>query len=162
MGTHARERVHQRDNSGDPVLLGCIIHGWWRTALCLVEEYGAALDGHHSCNDQGQTVWDFPALNGIHHTPTAMLALLQSMLLRCAPAPNATVLKDAKLQGVLEQGMWLRSRAPEYVAQRREYLNLRCPRISKLPGVLRGLIFAFEGPSTTQELWNMPLSVEDL
>jgi hypothetical protein len=32
-------------------------------------------------------------------------------------------------------------------------LDLRCPRISLLPGVLRALIYTFEGPATTEELW---------
>jgi hypothetical protein len=32
-------------------------------------------------------------------------------------------------------------------------LDLRCPRISLLPGVLRALIYGFEAPGTTEELW---------
>jgi hypothetical protein len=50
-------------------------------------------------------------------------------------------------------GARLRARLPAYLTHHRAYLDLRCPRISLLPGVLRVLIYAFEGPATTEKLW---------
>jgi hypothetical protein len=44
-------------------------------------------------------------------------------------------------------------RLPAYLAHRRAYVDLRCPRISPLPGVLRALIYGVEGATTTEELW---------
>jgi hypothetical protein len=54
---------------------------------------------------------------------------------------------------VVREGARLRAQFPAYLAHRRAYLDLRCPCISLLPGVLRALIYGFEGPATTEELW---------
>jgi hypothetical protein len=56
---------------------------------------------------------------------------------------------------VLQEGARLRARLPAYLAYRCACLDSRCPRIFLLPGVLhaQALIYIFEGPTTTEELW---------
>jgi hypothetical protein len=75
------------------------------------------------------------------------------MVLRGAPPPALVALLSPEPARVVQEGARLRARLPAYLAHRRAYSDLRCPRVSFLPGVLRALIYGFEGPGTTEELW---------
>jgi hypothetical protein len=85
--------------------------------------------------------------------PAALTSLLRVLVLRGAPPPALVVLLSPEPARVVQEGARLRARLPAYLAHRRAYLDSRCPRISVLPGVLRALIYGFEGPGTTEELW---------
>jgi hypothetical protein len=131
----------------------------------LLEEAGANMD---DINNQGNTVWDvltrrwvegawlWAAAGTVEAKFVALTGLLRVMVLRGAP-PRALVARLAPSGNlrrvVLQEGARLRARLPAYLAHRRAYLDSRCPRISALPGVLRALIYTFEGPATTEELW---------
>jgi hypothetical protein len=75
------------------------------------------------------------------------------MVLRGAPPPALVALLSPEPARVVQEGARLRARLPAYLAHRRAYLDLRCPRISALPVLLRAVIYGFEGPATTEELW---------
>jgi hypothetical protein len=79
--------------------------------------------------------------------------LLRVMVLRGASPPALVALLLPEHARLVQEGARLRVRLPAYLVHRRAYLDLRCPRISLLPGVLRALIYTFEGPATTGELW---------
>jgi hypothetical protein len=85
--------------------------------------------------------------------PAALTGLLRVLVLRGAPPSALVALLSPEPALVMQEGARLRARLPAYLAHRRAYLDSRCPRISLLPGVLRALIYGFEGPATTEELW---------
>jgi hypothetical protein len=94
-------------------------------------------------NNNGKTAWDL--LVGHLEEPTnddlaALTALLKVVVLRDAPPTALVALLSPELARVVQEGARLRARLPAYLAHRRAYLDLRCPRISLLPGVLRALI----------------------
>jgi hypothetical protein len=84
---------------------------------------------------------------------TAAVSLLQVMVLRSAPPAELTARLSPEHARVVEDGARLRARLPAYLARRRALLNAHCPLISPLPEELQALIFKFEGPPTTDELW---------
>jgi hypothetical protein len=132
----------------------------------LLEEAGAAMD---DVNNQGETVWDlliwhlegvrdddsdyYANYRDVQANLTALTSLLRVMVLRGAPPPALVALLSPEPARVVQEGARLRARLPTYLAHRRAYLDSRCPRISVLPGVLRALIYGFEAPGTTEELW---------
>jgi hypothetical protein len=74
-------------------------------------------------------------------------------VLRDAPPTALVVQLSSELARVVQEGARLRAQLPAYLAHRRAYLDSHCPRISLLPGVLKALIYTFEGPATTEEIW---------
>jgi hypothetical protein len=85
--------------------------------------------------------------------PNGLTGLLQVLVLRGAPPPALVAVLSPEAARVVQEGARLRARLPAYLAHHRAYLDSRCPRISLLPNVLRALIYGFEGPATTEELW---------
>jgi hypothetical protein len=119
----------------------------------LLEEAGVNID---DVNNDGETAWDL-LIEHLQDTTddddVALTSLLQVTVLRDAPPPALVALLSPEPARVVQEGARLRARLPAYLAHRRAYLDSRCPRISLLPGVLRALIYSFEGPATTEELW---------
>jgi hypothetical protein len=151
------------DNDGQTALLLSAMNGRYPTMQYLLEEVGANMD---DVTNDGDSVWDKltehfeAAVNDDadddevkKEDPAALAGLLRVMVLRGAPPPTLVFLLSPEPARVVQEGARLRARLPAYLAHRRTYLDLRCPRISLLPGVLRALIYGFEGPATTEELW---------
>jgi hypothetical protein len=88
-----------------------------------------------------------------HPDPADLIGVLRVLVLRGAPPPALVALLSPGPAHVVQEGARLRARLPTYSAHRRAYVDLRCPRISFLPGELRALVHIFEGPATTEELW---------
>jgi hypothetical protein len=152
------------NDDGDTALLVCACNDRFRMMQYLLEEAGANMD---DVNNEGQTVWNL-LTNRLERLawdkkgrvkidlPT-VTSLLRVLVLRGAPPPALVALLSPEPARVVQEGARLRARLPAYLAHRRAYLDShldsRCPRISLLPGVLRALIYSFEGPATTEELW---------
>jgi hypothetical protein len=134
--------------------------GHYATTQYLLEGVGANIE---DVNKYGETVWDLltDRLKEVtdddedeeEHALVALAGLLRVLVLRGAPPPALVSLLSPEDTDVVQEGARLRARLPAYLAHRRAYLDLRCPRISLLPSVLRALIYGFEGPATTEELW---------
>jgi hypothetical protein len=130
------------------------------TMQYLLEEAGASMD---DANNRGQIVWamlierltayDDDDEDVEETEPTGLTGLLRVLMLRGPPPPALMALLSPEPARVVQEGARLRARLPAYLAHRRAYLDSRCPRISVFPGVLRALIYGFEGPATTEELW---------
>jgi hypothetical protein len=126
----------------------------------LLEEAGANMEDTRD-DDTVLSVWDLliehlenaKERNQVEADSLALTSLLRVMVLRGAPPPALVALLSPAPARVVQEGARLRARLPAYLAHRRAYLDSRCPRISLLPGVLRALIYGFEGPATTEELW---------
>jgi hypothetical protein len=153
-------------------LLESAYNGQYATTQYLLEEVGANIQ---NVNIDGETVWDLlrqhlkdevelkrrdnAVLTGDDSDqedeadPVVLTVLLRVMVLRGAPPPALVALLSPEPARVVQEGARLRARLPAYLAHRRACLDSRCPRISLLPGVLRALIYGFEGPATTEELW---------
>jgi hypothetical protein len=145
------------DRSGSTALHPSARNGHYSTLQYLLEEAGTNMN---DVNNEGQTVWDMltrrlakVAEGRAEADPLALAGLLRVTVLRGAPPPGLVALLSPEPARVVQEGARLRARLPAYLAHRRAYLDLRCPRISLLPGVLRALIYSFEGPATTEELW---------
>jgi hypothetical protein len=150
------------NDDGDTALLVSARIASFPTMQYLLEEAGANIN---DANNRGRTVWDmllrhFAQINRRVQDETdtaALTALLRVMVPRGAPPPALVALLSPEPAHVLQEGARLRARLPAYLAHRRAYLDSRCPRISVLPDVLGALIYTFEGPATTEELWAMGL-----
>jgi hypothetical protein len=145
-------------NNGDTASLVSARFGRLTTTQYLLEDAGANID---DVNKVGDTVWDLlrEHLTEVEYfdeevrDPGPLISLLRVMVLRGAPPPALVALLSPEPARVVQEGAQLRARLPAYLVYRRAYLDLRSPRISRLPGVLRALIYGFEGPATTEELW---------
>jgi hypothetical protein len=152
---------------GDTALHVSARNGHYPTVQYLLEASGASIE---DITKGDVTVWDLlidhlENAEGAHsdddsdeeevkkEDPLALTGLLRVMVLRGAPPPALVALLSPEPARVVQEGARLRARLPAYLAHRRAYLDLRCPRISPLPGVLRALIYGFEGPATTEEFW---------
>jgi hypothetical protein len=143
--------------NGDTALLGSAGSGRYATTRYLLEQAGANME---DVNNDGATVWDLlmghlekPNRRSEVEDTESLTALLRVMVLRGVPPPALVALLSPEPARVVQEGARLRARLPAYLAHRRAYLDLRCPHISVLPGVLQALIYGFEGPATTEELW---------
>jgi hypothetical protein len=150
-------RVGDVNVVGDTALLISALSGRYATMQYLLEKAGAGMD---DCSNMDDTVWDslieyFEELDDDdeQENPAALTGLLRVMVLRDAPPPELVALLSDEDIDIVFQGVRLRARLPAYLAHRRSYLDSRCSRISALPEVLRALIYGFEGPATTEELW---------
>jgi hypothetical protein len=155
-------QVDAVDASGDTALLASAEEGHYLVMQCMLERGGAK--NMDVVNLDGHTVWDkltffLEDLEGERGDPAALTALLRVMVLRGAPSPALLKLMSPESMNLVQEGIRLRARLPAYLAHRRAYLDSRCPRISVLPAVLRALIYGFEGPATTEELWATGLGV---
>jgi hypothetical protein len=150
-------RIGAVERSGLTAFLASADAGHYSTMQYFLEEAGANMEDY---DNDGMSVWDFlierfgenPHDYEDDH-PVAQAKLLRVMVLRGAPPPALVALLSPEPARVVQDGARLRARLPAYLAHRRAYLDLRCPRISPLPCVLRALIYTFEGPATTEELW---------
>jgi hypothetical protein len=146
------------DIFGDTAFLVSALNGRFKIVQYLLDEAGANMD---DVNSDGENIWDmlmrhFEELEDDGEEdpdPMARTGLLRVLVLRGAPPPALVALLSPESARVVQEGARLRARLPAYLAHRRAYLDSRCPRISLLPGVLRALIYGFEGPATTEELW---------
>jgi hypothetical protein len=138
--------------------------GHYSTMQYLLEETGANTD---DVNNRGQTAWELliehlkaPGIvfEEADEDPAALNGLLRVLVLRGVIPPALMALLSPELARVVQERARLRARLPAYLVHRRAYLDLRCPRISLLPEELQALIYAFEGPATTEELWATGLS----
>jgi hypothetical protein len=156
-------RIGAVDMYGDTAFIVSARNGRYATMQYLLEEAGANMD---DVNNDEESVWDKlieyfeDAVDDDEdddeeeeEDPLALTGLLRVMVLRSAPPPALVALLSPEPVRVVQEGTRLRARLPAYLAHRRAYLDLRCPRVSLLPGVLRALIYTFEGPATTDELW---------
>jgi hypothetical protein len=162
----AGAKIGAVDSTGETALLESAQGGHYAAMQYLLEEAGANMD---DINNFGETAWDllrehlermaddqdyFAEVEADPEVePLALTSLLRVMVLRSAPPPALVALLSPEDTDMVQEGARLRARLPAYLAHRRAYLDLRCPRISLLPGVLRALIYTFEGPATTEELW---------
>jgi hypothetical protein len=153
----AGARIGAVCNFGYTALLMSARGGRYLIMRYLLEEAGADIN---DVNNDGESIWDLlierlssQRLNGLARASAALPSLLRVMVLRSAPPPALMALLSLENVLILQKGARLRARLPAYLAHRRAYLDSRCPRISLLPGVLRALIYTFEGPATTEELW---------
>jgi hypothetical protein len=143
-------------NLGDTALLVSARDRHYSTMWYLLEEAGASME---DVNKGGHNVWSLLIVHlenvarGYEVEILALTGLLRVLVLRGAPLPALVALLSPEPTRVVQEGAQLRARLPAYLAHRRAYLDLRCPRISVLPGLLRALIYGFEGPATTEELW---------
>jgi hypothetical protein len=150
-----RARIEAVDCVGNTALLESAFNGRFSTMQYLLEEAGANMD---DVNNDGASVWDLLLENfeadvedeGDH---AALTDLLRVMVLRDAPLPALVALLSPEPARVVQEGARLRMRLPPYLAHRRAYVDLRCPHISLLRGVLRALIHGFERAATTEDLW---------
>jgi hypothetical protein len=158
---HLGARLEAVDRDGDTALLVGARNGHYATVRYLLEEAGASID---DVTNDVVTVWDFltdhlenaadtDEEEGDEEDPAALTGLLRVMVLRGAPPPALVALLSPEPTRVVQEGARLRAWLPAYLAHRRAYLDSRCPRVTHLPGVLRALIYTFEGPTTTEELW---------
>jgi hypothetical protein len=139
-------------------LLKSGLNGHYATMLYLLNEVGSNMD---DVDGVGGIVWNLLIVHleeahrkgEVENGLAALTGLLRVLVLRNAPPPALVTLLSPEPARVVQEGARLRARLPAYLAHRRAYLDLRCPRISVLPGVLRALIYIFEGPVTTEELW---------
>jgi hypothetical protein len=146
------------NSDGYTALLISALRGQYSTTQYLLEDAGANMQ---YANKFGNNVWDMllehledtAENHDVEAESTALSALLRIMVLRGAPPPALVALLSPELARVVQEGARLRARLPAYLAHRRAYLDSRCPRISVLPGVMRALIYGFEGPAITEELW---------
>jgi hypothetical protein len=144
------------DSDGDTALLMSAREGRYTTMQYLLEDAGANFE---DVNKHGETVWNLLTVHleeveaEEENDSLALTRLFRVLVLRDAPPPALVALLSPEPARVVQEGARLRARLPAYLAHRRAYLDLRCPRISVLPGVLRALIYGFEGPVTTEELW---------
>jgi hypothetical protein len=144
------------DKYGDTALLMSARNGRYTTMQYLLEEAGANFE---DVNTHEETVWDL--LTGYleeveaeeEDDLAALTGLLRVLVLRGAPPPALVALLSPEPARMVQERARLQARLPAYLAHRRAYLDLRCPRICLLPDVLRALIYGFEGPGTTEELW---------
>jgi hypothetical protein len=151
-------RIGAVDNYGNTALLASAGLGRYATMRYLLEEGGANMD---DVNNHDDSVWDKLIVHFEDESEEevekedslALPGLLRVMVLRDAPPPALVALLPSEPARVVQEGTRLRARLPAYLAHRRAYLDSSCPRISLLPGVLRALIYTFEGPATTEELW---------
>jgi hypothetical protein len=158
-------RMGAADNRGNTALLVSAGLGRYATTRYLLEEGGGNID---DVSNGGDSVWDklvdhlenaagsdydSDEEEGEDEDPLAMTALLRVLVLRGAPPSALVALLSPEPAHVVQEGARLRAWLPAYLAHRRAYLDSRCPRISLLPSVLRALIYGFEGPATTEELW---------
>jgi hypothetical protein len=143
------------DNEGDTALLMSAAVGHYSAVQYLLEEANANMD---DVNNNGESAWDtlidrLEEIDDENHEDLALAGLLRVLVLRGGPPPALVALLSPEPARVVQEGARLRTRLPAYLAHRRAYLDSRCPRISVLPGVLRALMYTFEGPATTEELW---------
>jgi hypothetical protein len=151
-------RIGAVDECGNTALLLSICYGHYSTAQYLLEEAGANMG---DVNNKEETLWNLLTVHlqkvardyTVAFDPLALTGLLRVLVLRDARPPALWDLLLPEHARVMQEGTRLRARLPAYLDHRRAYLDSRCPRISLLPGVLRTLIYGFEGPATTEELW---------
>jgi hypothetical protein len=132
---------------GNTALLLSVDNGHYPTTQYLLEEAGANLD---NVNNNEKSVWDLlieylkehdndgDGEEGDESEVEADLReladdLLRLMVLRGAPPPALVALLLPKHARLVQEGARMRARLPAYLAHRRAYLDLRCPRISLLP-----------------------------
>jgi hypothetical protein len=144
---------------GDTALHVSAHNGHYPTEQYLLEESGASIE---DITKDNVTVWDLltdhlknaaDSDDDNKEDPLALIGLLRVLVLRDAPPPTLVALMSPESARVVQEGARLRARLPAYLTHRRAYLDLRCPRISLLPGELRAVIHGFEGPATNEELW---------
>jgi hypothetical protein len=151
-------RIGAVDKCGNTALLLSICYGHYSTAQYLLEEASANMD---DVNNRKENLWNLLAVHlqkvardyTVKFDPLVLTGLLRVLVLRDACPPALWDLLLPEHAHVMREGSRLRARLPAYLYHRRAYLDSRCPRISLLPGVLRSLIYGFEGPATTEELW---------
>ena len=146
-------------------------HG--NTAVMLAAEFGnhdmlrwlverGADIGH--LNADGKNTWDVLYMywsdNGILRnmdwnrlSPDDKYTVLRTLLLREGPPGWLVGLMLRVHQQLVEDGVRLRAQLPAYLAERRSLLDTHCPLVAPLPEELRALVYSFEGPATTEELW---------
>jgi hypothetical protein len=150
--------VEAANSDSDTALLESAVGGRFTTMQYLLEEAGANIE---DVDNGGGTVWDMLTLHledvpedrDVETDLAALASLLQVMLLRGDPPLAVVALLSPEDTDIVQEGARLRAQLPAYLAHRRAYLDLRCPRVSLLPGVLRALIYTCEELATTEELW---------
>jgi hypothetical protein len=140
--------VEAADSEGYTALLISALGDQYSTMQYLLEEAGANVD---HITEAGDTAWSLLIEHSKDdHDEEYDLVARTGLLL--------VALLSTRDTDMVEEGARLWARLPAYLAHRRAYLYLRCPRISLLPRVLRTLIYTFKGPATTEELWATRLS----
>jgi hypothetical protein len=120
--------------------------------MWLLEARGASI--RETTND-GRTIWDL-----LRHKlrfdlcdPSAVTALLRVLVLHGAPPPEFVYDLNEAHRQIIEEGARLRARLPAYLAHRRGFLDAKFPLLVPLLEELWTLIYDWEGPATTDELW---------
>jgi ankyrin repeat protein len=76
-------------------------------------------------------------------------AMLRVMVLHIDPPESLTEDLAEPLQWIVQDGARLRARLPAYLAQRRAHFVAHCPLLAPL----WDLVYGYEKPTTTDELW---------
>jgi hypothetical protein len=127
--------VGKVDNFGDTAFLASARDRHYSTMRYLLEEAGASME---DVNKGGHKVWSLLILHlenvargyEVETDPLALPGLLRVLVLRGAPLPALVALLSPEPARLVQEGAQLRARLPAYIAHRRTYLDLRCPRIS--------------------------------
>jgi hypothetical protein len=150
-------KVGAVNSYGNTALLVRSRNGQYTTTQYLLEEAGANID---DVNNDGETVWSLLSKyieddDEKKYDLAALTALLRVLVLHGDPPLALVALLSPEDTDMVQKG----ARLPVYLAHRRAYLDLRCPRISLLLDVLRALICTFEGHATTEALWSTGLGI---
>jgi hypothetical protein len=160
--------IGEAANKGWTALLAAAIRGGLATVQYLLEHGGADIG---DTNNNGATIWDllddYLIEDGRNleddeddekpyvYDSTAMTSLLRVIVLRGAPPAEITARLSPVHAQVVADGARLRAQLPTYLAQRRALLDAHCPLIPPL----RMLVYGYEEPTTTDELWATGLGV---
>jgi hypothetical protein len=146
--------IKAKNKDGRTALLIAARYGTITTAMWLIERGADIGDEHFAAGrPTPETVWDmvvevmYMSLDKNHMKEVT--ALLRVMLLRSAPPTGLASRIAPEHARVVEEGARLRAGLPAYLVLRRALLDAHCPLIPPL----LDLVYGYEIPTTTEELW---------
>jgi hypothetical protein len=151
--------IGKANNEGWTALLASAKYGELAITQYLLEHGGSDI---RDTFDNGTTIWDLLGNHLIENVwdpdydeydATAITSLLGVVMLCGASPAELTARLSPEHVQVVEEGARLKAALPAYLTRWRALLDVHCPLISPLPEELQALIFRFEGPATTDELW---------
>jgi hypothetical protein len=147
--------VHERSVNGYTALLCACMEGQLVTCSYLLEHGGADIT---DATNQETTVWGMLEDHIIEpDDAAAVMDLLRIMVLRGAPPAELVARLAPEIAQVVDEGARLRAALPAYLAQRRALLDAHCPLLPPL----RSVVYGYEEPTTTEELWETGLGTAD-
>jgi hypothetical protein len=128
------------------------------TVQYLLEHGGSNIN---DTNNRNESVWDLlqwhlkvgGTLYGPVNDAATVTALLRVMVVRGDPPPELTARLSLDHALVVQEGARLRAKLPAYLARRRSLVDEHCSLIAPL----RALVYGYEAPTTTGDLWTTGL-----